>query len=67
MIALVWGTTHVFLWRQPSFVQNMFGFGDPQPLELPKDDNLWGFGQCITVILLTLPFLSMCNNYFGKL
>ncbi|KAL8743638.1 MAG: hypothetical protein Q9190_004035 [Brigantiaea leucoxantha] len=42
----------------------MFGFGDPQPLELPKDDNLWGFGQCITVILLTLPFLSMCNNYF---
>ena len=33
---------------------------------MPSDDNKWGFGQCLTVILLILPLLSTLESYHGQ-
>ena len=35
-------------------------------IELPPNDNILSFGQCIALILLAVPGLGLLENYFGK-
>jgi hypothetical protein len=48
-MALAWGTIRIFVSRK---------FGDEYIQQAIAEQNVWGFGQVIAVVLLALPFIS---------
>lgn len=57
LFSLVWGTIRLFVLRN-----NMHKFYDPD-----LEENHWGFGQLVPVLLLLLPVLLMAEGFSGKI
>ena len=55
--ALAWGTSHLFTARRY--------FGEPAA-DVDNEENTWGFGQWVPIVLLFLPILSVWESCYGK-
>ena len=61
VFALVWGSMR--LSRVRVTIQDEYL---PHPHLLPREDDAWSFGQCIAVILLVFPLISIGEGFLGE-
>ena len=53
-VSLSWGTLLVFTARAKA------------PSQIRKDENSWGFGQIIPLLLLILPLIAVLEAFYGS-
>jgi hypothetical protein len=59
---LVWGTGHLYVARR---YWSEFFDSSNNSVDVTSGENIWEFGQCVTVVLLALPILSIGEKYYG--
>jgi hypothetical protein len=69
-IALAWGTIRIFVTRQGVYMVD-YGYSGNGVLKLVfltsadlQEQNIWGFGQVVALVLLLVPILSFLGSYF---
>lgn len=53
------------IWRTLAVLYDR-GFGNETQI-FPSDDNTWGFGQAVPLVLVILPFVSFFEVAYGEL
>lgn len=59
--ALFWGSLHLWYARMGRSMQ-VFN----EVSISPSGDDEWTFGQCISIILLAFPLISLIESYIGE-
>ena len=62
-LASAWGT--IVIWRDRGHKDFLEGFTTAEQITL-SEDNTWGFGQVVPLLLLILPLVSFFEAIYGK-
>ena len=62
-LASAWGT--IVIWRDRGHKDLLEGFTIAEQMTL-SEDNTWGFGQVVPLLLLILPLVSFFEAIYGK-